>query len=338
MNIGNKRWFLTFSTDSPVSTGFAVVMARDPKSAETALKLQGTTFTKDAKVLAAAELDFSGGFCGATQILAEGVTTQGVQFIPYLDEEGNLTWANDGGLPNPAPINIMGPQGKQGEPGKQGEQGRRGLQGPVGDPFTYDMFTPEQLEALRGPEGKQGLQGIPGQDGQQGPSGVQIVGSILEIKPTTDVAVLDTNGPEVLLLTKEDLPTKVSELENDKNYATVSYVNRQIASLDTEVFLLVSELPTLENVKENKIYLLHENDNVNTPNNRYNEYKAIIEPTGIKWELIGFTQLGLNLEEYYNKTVSDERYQPKGSYYTTSEIDTKLGDIETILTSIIETV
>lgn len=37
-----------------------------------------------------------------------------------------------------------------------------------GAPFTYDMFTPEQLEALRGP---QGLQGVPGKDGQTGPQG-----------------------------------------------------------------------------------------------------------------------------------------------------------------------
>lgn len=32
------------------------------------------------------------------------------------------------------------------------------LRGPQGDPFTYEDFTPEQLEALRGP------QGVPGND------------------------------------------------------------------------------------------------------------------------------------------------------------------------------
>ena len=42
------------------------------------------------------------------------------------------------------------------------------LQGPKGDPgkdgksFTYDMFTPEQLEALKGPRGEQGPPGPPG--------------------------------------------------------------------------------------------------------------------------------------------------------------------------------
>lgn len=44
------------------------------------------------------------------------------------------------------------------------------IEGPKGDPFTYEDFTPEQLEALRGPEGPQGPQGI---QGPQGPQGIQ---------------------------------------------------------------------------------------------------------------------------------------------------------------------
>ena len=52
--------------------------------------------------------------------------------------------------------------------------------GDKGDPFHYEDFTPEQLEALRGPAGRdgvdgapggQGPQGEPGQAGQQGPRG-----------------------------------------------------------------------------------------------------------------------------------------------------------------------
>ena len=34
-----------------------------------------------------------------------------------------------------------------------GTQGPRGERGPKGDPFTYDDFTPEQLESLKGPKG-----------------------------------------------------------------------------------------------------------------------------------------------------------------------------------------
>ena len=64
-----------------------------------------------------------------------------------------------------------GPPGPKGEPGKNGidglngEQGLQGIQGPPGKdgkPFTYDMFTQEQLENLKGPRGEQGPQGPPG--------------------------------------------------------------------------------------------------------------------------------------------------------------------------------
>ena len=64
-----------------------------------------------------------------------------------------------------------GPPGPPGEPGKNGidglngEQGLQGIQGPPGKdgkPFTYDMFTQEQLVALKGPKGDPGPPGPPG--------------------------------------------------------------------------------------------------------------------------------------------------------------------------------
>ena len=83
-------------------------------------------------------------------------------------------------------IKLQGPkgdpglQGPPGEPGRNGidgingEQGLQGVQGPPGPPgvpgapgkdgkpFTYDMFTSEQLENLKGPRGEQGPPGPPG--------------------------------------------------------------------------------------------------------------------------------------------------------------------------------
>lgn len=43
--------------------------------------------------------------------------------------------------------------------------------GEKGDPFTYNDFTPEQLEALRGPAGSVGPQGPQGPQGEQGQQG-----------------------------------------------------------------------------------------------------------------------------------------------------------------------
>lgn len=86
----------------------------------------------------------------------------GATFKPYVDAEGNLSWSNDGSLPNPEPVNIKGPQGPAGEvgpEGPEGPQGKQGEQGPKGD------------QGEPGPEGQQGPQGEKGDKGDPGPQG-----------------------------------------------------------------------------------------------------------------------------------------------------------------------
>ena len=70
----------------------------------------------------------------------------------------------------------QGPQGKKGEKGDIGERGPEGPKGDTGDPFTYSMFTPEQLDGLKGPKGDtgpKGDKGDPGPQGDPGPKGLQ---------------------------------------------------------------------------------------------------------------------------------------------------------------------
>ena len=60
---------------------------------------------------------------------------------------------------------LQGPPGPPGAPGKDGLNGApgpKGEPGKDGKPFTYDMFTQEQLESLKGPRGEQGPPGPPG--------------------------------------------------------------------------------------------------------------------------------------------------------------------------------
>jgi hypothetical protein len=56
---------------------------------------------------------------------------------------------------------------------KEGPQGEQGPAGADGKDFTYDMFTEEQLAALKGEKGEQGLQGEMGPQGPQGEVGPQ---------------------------------------------------------------------------------------------------------------------------------------------------------------------
>ena len=55
---------------------------------------------------------------------------KGAVFTPVVDSSGNLTWSNNGGLTNPAAVNIRGPKG---DTGPQGLKGDTGIQGPKGD-------------------------------------------------------------------------------------------------------------------------------------------------------------------------------------------------------------
>lgn len=86
------------------------------------------------------------------------------------------------------------------------------LQGEKGDPFTYADFTPEQLEALRGPEGPQGRAftyadftaeqleeltgpvGPIGTTGKEGPAGVSPTVETTEIAGGHRITITDVNG------------------------------------------------------------------------------------------------------------------------------------------------
>lgn len=74
------------------------------------------------------------------------------------------------------PQGPQGPKGEKGDKGDRGEQGDTGPQGETGakgDAFTFDDFTPEQLESLRGPKGDTGATGPQGTEGAVGPQGPQ---------------------------------------------------------------------------------------------------------------------------------------------------------------------
>ena len=135
---------------------------------------------------------------------SEIVGEKGDTFIPSVSQEGVISWTNDGGRPNPDPVNIKGPIGNTGPQGPKGETGEQGPQGLKGDPGAdgqdgADGITPhigdngnwfigdndtgkpsrgekgeKGATGPKGPEGPQGLQGPAGKDGQS----FKIVGSV----------------------------------------------------------------------------------------------------------------------------------------------------------------
>lgn len=56
----------------------------------------------------------------------------GPYFTPSVDENGNISWENNGGLINPTTRNIKGPKGDNGNDGAPGATGPQGPQGQAG--------------------------------------------------------------------------------------------------------------------------------------------------------------------------------------------------------------
>ena len=116
---------------------------------------------------------------------AEG--PEGPYFLPSVSAEGVLSWTNNGGLENPEPASIRGPQGEQGEQGPQGETGETGAQGPYFLPSVsaegvlswtnnggLENPSPANIrgpQGATGPQGEQGIQGEKGDTGETGPQG-----------------------------------------------------------------------------------------------------------------------------------------------------------------------
>ena len=117
----------------------------------------------------------------------------------------------------------QGPQGPQGEQGPQGPQGEQGPQGGKGDPFTYDDFTQEQINTLKGekgdpftyndftPEQLAALKGEPGYTPQKGidyNDGISIThkweGAILTITSASGTSSANLKGEKGDSFTYED--------------------------------------------------------------------------------------------------------------------------------------
>lgn len=103
----------------------------------------------------------------------------GATYTPFVSEDGELSWTNDKGLENPAAVNLKGKDAvnptitisKSGTVtvvtatdinGTTTSNIVDGATGLKGDPFTFEDFTAEQLEAIRGP------QGLTGETGEKG--------------------------------------------------------------------------------------------------------------------------------------------------------------------------
>ena len=122
-------------------------------------------------------------------------------------------------------------KGPQGEPGQKGDKG---------DAFTYADFTAEQLEALRGPQGEPGRDGSNGLDGKDGKDGVSIThtwnGTSLSITSASGTSEMDLRGPagQDYVLTQDD-KTEIAGLVDLSNYYTKTEIDEALGNVSVDL-------------------------------------------------------------------------------------------------------
>jgi len=118
-----------------------------------------------------------------------GQGTNGVTFTPSVSPSGVISWTNDGGLENPASVNIMGPQGATGATGPQGAKGDTGATGP------------------QGPQGEKGETGSTGAQGATGTTFTPAVSSAGVISWTNDGGATNPASVDLVAAVINALPS-----------------------------------------------------------------------------------------------------------------------------------
>lgn len=117
------------------------------------------------------------------------VKVAGYTYTPAVSSAGVISWTNDGGLPNPDPVNIKGPKGDKGDTGDTGPKGDKGDTGETGE---------QGPKGETGPQGETGPKGETGETGAQGPKGDKgDIGETGPQGPKGDKGDTGTGVPEV---------------------------------------------------------------------------------------------------------------------------------------------
>lgn len=165
---------------------------------------------------------------------SETTGSGGATFTPSVDSDGNLSWTNDGGLENPATVNIKGPQGEQGIQGEQGEQGPQGEQG---------------IQGLQGEKGEKGDTGATGASGTNGKDGRGIASATINSNGELVLTYTDNTTENLGVVVGEDgtgasidivQTTGISTTDVMSQYATTTAIDTAIenaitTTLNTEV-------------------------------------------------------------------------------------------------------
>lgn len=176
--------------------------------------------------------------------------TPGPYYYPYFDSD-YLYFNNTGGLNNPEPKYVRGPQGIQGVQGNQGPKGQQGERGPEG------------IQGIQGEQGPKGDPGPEGPKGETGPAGPK--GDTGETGPKGDTGATGDTGPQGIQGPKGDIgpqgpkgdtgPQGIPGPKGEpfsiyKTYSSIAMMTADLANVPAGQFvMIVSDTEDEDNAK-----------------------------------------------------------------------------------------
>lgn len=175
----------------------------------------------------------------------------GVTFTPSVSQEGIISWTNNGGLPNPTPINIKGIPGENGINGEKGEKGDKGDKGEPGnvssdtinsivvvdslpvieeDGVLYLVKGP--MEYIANPPMMMGY--ISTTDGIQSESTDHCISGYIYIEEKQELTITNSAGLSMRIFCYDENKNFVTNWDYDSNGNPCSYVD--LASGETYAF------------------------------------------------------------------------------------------------------
>ena len=145
----------------------------------------------------------------------------GATFTPSVDNEGNLSWTNDGNLDNPETKNIKGPKG---EPGPKGDSGEGvpsgGTTGQVLKKKSNTDYDTEWVNESGGGSG--GTSDYTDLNNKPKINNVELSGN----KSLSDLGITNFSGDYDDLSNKPTIPTALSELSSDESHRVVTDIEK----------------------------------------------------------------------------------------------------------------
>ena len=145
----------------------------------------------------------------------------GATFTPSVDNEGNLSWTNDGNLDNPETKNIKGPKG---EPGPKGDSGEGvpsgGTTGQVLKKKSNNDYDTEWVNESGGGSG--GTSDYTDLNNKPKINNVELSGN----KSLSDLGITNFSGDYNDLSNKPTIPTALSELSSDESHRVVTDIEK----------------------------------------------------------------------------------------------------------------